>query len=409
MSELINTSDNRTTIRWKLLTGVSAFALVACSSGIARAEDSSHPVLWLEFGGQAERVGDAPEILAPPFFNNTSAADLAPMLKAQRPSPFSLGEEGKISFEPGNTDWVLSLAIRYGKSSATRHVHHQTPADYVYQYFGTQILPQPADQQFGDGQGRLSESHLILDFEAGKDVGLGMFGVKGSSVISIGVRFAQFTSRANVSVHARPHYTEGAAHSGTRVLTRYVSSPIPSTYYITAGYRTVDLFRSTFAATLHAKRKTNAVGPAVTWSASLPVAGNDADMTLNFDWGVNAALLFGRQRTRTEHKTSGSHYSKTGGKFKYHYTPGGYYTRGNTIRTSSYVHGPVTRTRSRRVTIPNLGGFAGISLKFPNAKVSLGYRADVFFGAVDGGIDVRKSQNRAFYGPYASISIGLGD
>ncbi|HVP85004.1 MAG TPA: hypothetical protein VMS78_09800 [Rhizomicrobium sp.] len=42
------------------------------------------------------------------------------------------------------------------------------------------------------------------------------------------------------------------------------------------------------------------------------------------------------------------------------------------------------------------------------AKVSLGYRADFFFGAMDGGIDTRESYNRNFYGPYASISIGLG-
>ncbi len=44
-----------------------------------------------------------------------------------------------------------------------------------------------------------------------------------------------------------------------------------------------------------------------------------------------------------------------------------------------------------------------------DAKISLGYKADFFFGAIDGGIDARKNENRAFFGPYASISIGLGD
>jgi hypothetical protein len=65
------------------------------------------------------------------------------------------------------------------------------------------------------------------------------------------------------------------------------------------------------------------------------------------------------------------------------------------------------QNRSHAVAIPNVGGFAGISLKFPNAKVSLGYRGDFFFGAMDGGIDVRKTYDRNFYGPYATISIGL--
>jgi len=46
-------------------------------------------------------------------------------------------------------------------------------------------------------------------------------------------------------------------------------------------------------------------------------------------------------------------------------------------------------------------------VKFPDAKVSLGYRADFFFGAMDGGIDTRKSYDRNFFGPYARIGIGL--
>jgi hypothetical protein len=43
-----------------------------------------------------------------------------------------------------------------------------------------------------------------------------------------------------------------------------------------------------------------------------------------------------------------------------------------------------------------------------HAIVSFGYRADGFFGAIDGGIDTYKSYNRGFFGPYANISIGLG-
>jgi hypothetical protein len=64
-------------------------------------------------------------------------------------------------------------------------------------------------------------------------------------------------------------------------------------------------------------------------------------------------------------------------------------------------------TRTRSVAVPNIGGFAGLSFKYPNAKVSLGYRADFFFGAVDGGIDARKTYDRSFYGPYMTVSIGL--
>ena len=64
--------------------------------------------------------------------------------------------------------------------------------------------------------------------------------------------------------------------------------------------------------------------------------------------------------------------------------------------------------RSRSVVVPNIGALAGLSFNFSNAKVSLGYRADFFFGAMDMGIDTRDTSNVVFHGPYASVSIGLG-
>jgi len=57
---------------------------------------------------------------------------------------------------------------------------------------------------------------------------------------------------------------------------------------------------------------------------------------------------------------------------------------------------------------PLAQGFIGASLKFPNAKVSLGYRGDFFMGAMDGSIDRRKNETIGFYGPFATIGIGLG-
>ncbi len=58
MSELIQKNDNRATIRWKLLTGASALALTAyvSSTGVASAEDSDRPLIWIELGGQMEQV-----------------------------------------------------------------------------------------------------------------------------------------------------------------------------------------------------------------------------------------------------------------------------------------------------------------------------------------------------------------
>ena len=65
-------------------------------------------------------------------------------------------------------------------------------------------------------------------------------------------------------------------------------------------------------------------------------------------------------------------------------------------------------TRAKFATVPNIGGFAGASWRIQNFKVSAGYRADLFFGAMDGGIDAAKKENVGFYGPFASVSVGLG-
>ena len=67
-----------------------------------------------------------------------------------------------------------------------------------------------------------------------------------------------------------------------------------------------------------------------------------------------------------------------------------------------------TIERSRQVTVPNIGAHIGLSYNYRNAKLSFGYKADAFFGAIDGGQEAAKNYNRVFYGPYMNVSIGLG-
>jgi hypothetical protein len=395
MSELLNTKKQRENFRRNLLTNVSMFALLGyLGVSSAAAADEGRPVLWLELGGQAEQLDSTQTIFAPLFFNHTPAIDLTPMIAAQKTPSFSIGEEGKIIFEPEDTNWVFSAAIRYGKADGAKHIHQQTALPYVKRYLGGNIFPQPEDQIFGDGQTNSAESHFIVDFQAGKDVGLGLFGAHGNSVVSAGVRFAQFTSSSNISLHARPNYRSGAVHSGKRYYPPYGTQP--GEYF---GYRTFDHFRHTYTGILRAKRNMHAFGPSVSWNASVPVAGNGSDMKLLVDWGVAGAVLFGRQHAHIHHQTTGHYYEKTGRPHKY---PGVH------RQYINYTHAPADRNSSRTITIPNVGGFAGASLQFLSAKVSIGYRADFFWGAVDDGIDTRQSKNVGFYGPFATISVGIG-
>ena len=382
MSELMNARMQNGNVRYNLLAHTSMFALLGylgmSQGALAASADVERPTIWVELGGQFERVDSAQTILAPTFFNLPSEVDLDAMTAAQRMPPTNIGGEGKMTIEPENTNWVLSAAIRYGRSSSSRHLHEQTAGHKTH--FGTLYGKQkytvvPPLAAFSDGQSHLTESHFLLDFQAGKDVGVGMFGAGGKSVFSAGLRFAQFTSRSEIALHARLNYD-----------TSVLSSP-----GVFRAYRAD--FRN-YTAVLNTDRDTHAIGPLLSWDASAPIARSDQNMTVTLDWGVNAAILFGRQRTVTHHQTSGSHHS------------GFIATIAGNV--TGYVLPPVDKKRSRTVTIPNLGGFAGITFKKSITKINLGYRADFFFGAVDGGIDTAKKENVGFYGPFATISIGIG-
>ncbi len=393
MSELINKNDNRAAIRWKLLTGASALALTAyvSSGAMARAEDTGQSQIWIELGGQYEQMNDAWERFAPPFVPQVDTSIFPSPIEVQRPPPSAIGANGKFTFRPEDSDWVFSAAVRFGRSGAKRQVHGQTNPGSAEQIASVPLLnikstnPQPAKaRQFLDASARNDEHHKIIDFQAGKDVGLGLFGGNGSSVVSAGVRYAQFTSSSRAMLAADPDF-----HFSYKYAT-VLPPPLPP---FTGYFKVPEQAWHVYGANANVSRSFRGMGPMLSWEASAPFAGNSDSAQLTLDWGVNAALLFGRQRVRAHHDTYANF--RTG-------------TRNYQV-TTPYPHRYYSPARSKSVTIPNVGGFAGLSFRYPNAKISLGYRADFFFNAIDGGIDTRKTENRAFYGPYASISIGLGD
>ena len=378
MSELIQKNDNRATIRWKLLTGASALALTAyvSSTSLAFAEDSDQPQIWIELGGQLSRLQDSQEIFAPPLMDARPAI-FDPSQKFEKAPLYSIDEEGRISFQPENSNWVFSAAVRYGRSTSKRHVSQQTNNLYPIHKYGTYFTRQYYARKFAETISQNSERHVVLDFQAGKDVGLGMFGKDGSSVVSLGVRIAQFKSNSNVILRSDPDWAPG---------TKYVY-----------GYHLPTQNYHSNAASFSAQRSFRGLGPSLSWSASTPFIGNQQAGELTVDWGLNAALLFGKQKTRTHHQTTG----------RYHYAT--LFHNAHTRYITYQAPAVPDHFRSKSIMVPNVGGFAGISFRYVDAKISVGYKADFFFGAIDGGIDARKEENRGFFGPFASISVGLGD
>jgi len=368
MSELITATRASRNLRWRLLATVSALALTA-NAMPATAQDEDRPTVWIELGAQAERMPSVEERFAPafalrqprPFFESVSPLSL------ERPPRYAVGGEGKLTFEPAGSNWVFVASVRYGRSNGKKHVHDQvnisTPKLFLT---GTHNITQP---EFEETKTEYKETHTVLDFSAGKDVGLGLF---GDVVASVGVRYAQFHSSSDVNLSSRPDLLK-------------LKVPLLSKYYSRIGWHH-------YTAHSSANRNFHGIGPSLSLTGDVPIAGNAAGRSLTFDWGLNGALLFGRQRAETANNAHGSYYrvivSQNAPPLTYNI--------------------PHSRKDTHSVTVPNIGGFAGISYRFPNAKLSAGYRADFFFGAMDKGLDARDSATVGFHGPFATVSVGLG-
>jgi hypothetical protein len=400
MREWMNTTNGR--FRRQLLTSVSAFALLGSvhAQGEANADDDTdRPLVWIELGGQMERQTGQGDPYAPPFVANypSSEAYKTSPQQLDKPPLFSIGGEGALTFQPDGSDWLFSASVRYGRANSSKFINklgpkHQIhnvllyasyPSPTLYPYRAQircchSTISTPSNAEFINGDIAHHDSHLILDFQAGKDVGLGFLGRNSTATLSAGVRFAQFMAQSSVSLHARPDF---GSFDDTPHFIRVFYPQYPQIYYEGVRYHT-------FAGTSETSRNFHGVGPEISWNSSVALLGNAQGGMFTFDWGANAAVLFGRRKAQGQHHESGHYVS--------HYPP------------RSYYYTPAHFNRSHTVTVPNLGGFAGVSFKFPNAKVSLGYRGDFFFGAMDTGWDTEKTKTVGFYGPFVAISVGLG-
>jgi hypothetical protein len=378
MSELTNMRCGQVGFRRHLMIGASVAALItliyAPDAAVAD-DDTDRPTVWVELGGQLERLDNSVTPFVPPFFNTITNSGFKTPLEAGKSAIYGNGAEAELSFAPEDSSWTFSASVRYGRSNGDRFLHQQPKGQITRFYFANQYFTKTAAARYVETKSKNAESHFIADFQAGKDVGLGMFGRDSISTINFGLRFAQFSEKWNATIHARPdvHLVSGEVLAG-----KYV--PLTFYHHYFASAQRTDTFRG--------------LGPSISWNASAPVMGTTQVGGVALDWGLNAALLFGKQMTRTHHQSSGT--------YRFFPPDSKYYV----VDQLTPHHG--TGNRSHSVIVPNVGGFAGLSYNFPSAKVSVGYRGDFFFGAIDGGLDTAKKETRGFYGPFASISVGLG-
>jgi iron complex outermembrane receptor protein len=389
-------------------------------TGLFSDGDNGKPPLWIELGGSFSNLSDSSQTFDPAFLSAYAPNGLKSPLSTEQAPHYGFDEEAKISFQPDESDWVFSAAVRYGRTGRSEKLHQQfqnagIPVAHFTAYGvsnGGPFTYYPQQHvKFADASAKQSESHSIFDFEAGKDVGLGMFGLDGSSVLSGGVRVAQFVSKQNIDLNAQPDV-------------RYPTAAIKNFAGKYSFLNDNRLRFHNYTALAQNKESFHGLGPKLAWNASTPIAGNEQNGEITLDWGGNFAVLFGRQKASGSHQTVVKSYYLThwekfqnagldlpfknpvGGIFVNKTFNGATETRVRpTAQRTSPLH---SHNRSRMVAVPNVGALFGLSYKYQNAKVSFGYRVDEFFGAMDGGIDTHKSENRGFNGPYANISIGLG-
>jgi len=374
MNELIIAAKPRKSIHWQLLSTACILALftaVTSQTASAAPDDADHSTVWIELGGQLERISGQGQPFTPGFvtdYADSPAFAAGSAIQSQRNPRYSKGLEGKVTLTPQGSDWSFSAALLYGRANGNRRVHQQTAGHPLPDGFygqGNPTMDPENIKAYSDVRNKDAASRLLLDFKVGKDVGFGAFGRDSSSKISLGMRFAQFASEKNVSMVGRPdvHF-----------------------------YGSIGKYWTNFDAKAKTERSFTGLGPSISWDGSSTILGSK-DSGMSFDWGAGAAVLFGRQKAHVKHQA----YSTEFKKYNFLYSnPVGY-------RSS-----PPAASRRRSVVVPNVSGFAGISLHRANAKVSLGYRGDFFFGAMDTGIDRRKTETMSFHGPFATISIGLG-
>ena len=95
-------------------------------------------------------------------------------LQAQSPPPFSFAENGKITLQPEGSDWVFAASlplrpVEQLKMSITRPTGRiRNISEQRSEATGTS----EAVEDFADSQVQHQQSHAVVDFTVGRDVGL---------------------------------------------------------------------------------------------------------------------------------------------------------------------------------------------------------------------------------------------
>ncbi len=151
----------------------------------------------------------------------------------------------------------------------------------------------------------------------------------------------------------------------------------------------------TYHATGHASRSFRGIGPSLSWNGSTPVAGNPQGGEVTFDWGANAALLFGRQKARVQHQETAHYKHLTGGQLQATL----FYRSINILRRA--------QQRSNRDRA-QCWWLRGCFLSYREFQSQLRLSCRFLLRCYRWRHRHAQSKHYGFYGPFVAVGIGLG-
>jgi iron complex outermembrane recepter protein len=335
----------------------------------------------LEVNGDYGRSSDGHDVLAP--------ATVA-LFPADHPYPLGIqraldwGPAGgvKFTYQPDPKGWSLAAGVRYGRTTGSAEAH---PKWEVAGGYNIHVFHNPyfrVDPTYEGWYNYITttasneEAHAIADFSVGKDMGLGKLSSGGSSRLDFGLRYAHFKSTSRASVFGHPD----------------LEFPADDVWKY-GGH--VHHMR----ADINASHEFEGAGPAIDWTAALPIA-DLPDAQLGLDAGLGAAMLWGRQDTSAKGQVTEAYHIGIW-SFTWAGGPGEQFVTPPTSKPFDY-------SRSKSVMVPGVNANLGLSYTAGGLKVSGGYRIERYFNAIDGGIATRKTYDRQYDGPYFKVSIGFG-
>jgi outer membrane receptor protein involved in Fe transport len=337
--------------------------------------------LTVELSGQVQRH-DAPYEGFEPSFMDAFQDELSPASAQNRDLDWGDGREARLTWRPDGSLWSVAGGVRYGRTNSdTTRLHSEVegetgcavggkyaafcdPDFYGGLYYD--YMMQTA-MNWSDVEVSNREEHFLVDFEVGRDLGLGIT----RSSIGAGLRFAQLEST-----------------------TKFSMDGVPDWDFPVEGWFKYDTTHHRYEAELEATREFEGVGPVLSWDAAQRLFGDDEIGHVDLDWSLNGGVLFGKQKMQITGTESSAFYS-------------GKYTSSFTTPIDPQTT-PVSIERSKSVTAPMVDLSLGLAYEIQRIKIGAGYRWERYFDVLDAGADERKKFDRTIDGPYFKLAIGFG-